>query len=72
MQYQGTFAAIQQQVFCAARYRIDFQAAQDFRNIRGNRPAQIRVAYRDIGNMASFQMRRDTPADDFDFREFRH
>jgi hypothetical protein len=70
MQDQRARAAVEQKVFSTTRYRSDFQAAKRSLKV-WHRPAQIRISYRQAGDLAPLEFRGDAATDNFDFRQFR-
>jgi hypothetical protein len=70
MQDQRARASAEQEVFSASRYRSDFQTAKRSLKI-WHRPAQIRISYRQAGDLAPLEFRGDAATDNFDFRQFR-
>lgn len=72
VQQRAAAVHIHQQVLGPPPHLGDALAGQLARDLRRNRPAQIRPAQRHLADAPSFQMRGQTPAGGFDFGQFGH
>jgi hypothetical protein len=68
MQDQRPLAAIQQDIFSAPGYLVNFRTPECLVQIRRDRPTQIGISYLRPGYATAFQMGYDPPPGDFDFR----
>src|SRR5262245_8388383 len=72
MQDQGSLAAVEQEVFRAARDGANPHAAQDYVEITRHGPPQEAMAHDHPGDLPSAQMRLEAEAGDFYFRKLWH
>ncbi|MCY1180568.1 hypothetical protein D9M73_210210 [compost metagenome] len=69
---QGADFGIDQQVLGAPLHQHDALARQTHIEVFGNRPAQAPITHDHPADALAFQVRRNTAAGGFDFRQFRH
>jgi hypothetical protein len=72
MDDQRTMIETDQQIFAAPSGGTDPLATQALGQTGWKGPAQTAVTQYDAGNDTAFEMRRDTAAGNFHFRQFRH
>lgn len=71
MNDQCALATAEKEIFSSPQHPFYFQADQHLPQVERNRPSQIRVSYRDSGDLLSFETGNEIAPDDFDFGKLR-